>query len=293
MTDDSLTPPDGPFVSATWLLEHLHHPALRVLDTRGKVPPPGETPQSRRGDWAASHIPGAAFVEWNRDFVDVADPVPNQLAGADGFAQAAGRQGIDAGTVVVAYDDSASIFAGRLWWAFRAMGHDAVRVLDGGWPAWLAAGGPTTDEAPSVRPATFVPRPRAELRRTIDEVADRSADAVLLDARAPDRYAGAGADPVGGHIPGARNVPYAALVDERGLLRPEPELRAAFARVGIDPDSPPAELVSSCGSGISASVPLLALEFLNPGAGARGAVYDGSWAEWSASGRPIATGAQP
>lgn len=284
-------------VGAAWLAEHLDDPRVRVLDTRGRVPAPGTPARSMRSEFEAGHVPGAAFVEWTRTFVDTDDPVPNQLARPAAFANAATGLGIGDDTLVVAYDDYHGIFAARLWWAFRAMGHDAVRVLDGGLAAWRDAGHPLESGPARPRPAApFHPSPRASLlidAHGVDEVvARRPPGTVLLDARSPDRFAGAGSDPVGGHIPGAVNVPYAALTDRDGRLRSSDELRAAFAAAGIDPAAPPQRIVATCGSGTSAAVPLLALATLGVD-GVTTAIYDGSWNEWSRTGRPVATGADP
>ncbi|MCW2921078.1 MAG: Rhodanese domain protein [Thermoleophilia bacterium] len=286
----TLDVPEGPFVSGTWLEQHLDDPRVRILDTRGRVPAPGDAPISLRSAFDDGHVPGASFVTWNVDFIAVDDPVANQLADPERFAAAASRLGIDDDTIVVTYDDYHSVFAARLWWAFRAMGHDRVRVLDGGWTAWLADGRPTSTADATPEPATFTARPRAELRWTLDQVAQRDDEVVLLDARSRARFAGTGNDPVGGHIPGAVNVPYTELVGDDGLVRAREELTKVLRRAGIDPEDPPARIVASCGSGISASVPLLALELLAPGAGARAAVYDGSWSEWSKSGNAVETG---
>jgi thiosulfate/3-mercaptopyruvate sulfurtransferase len=286
--------PPGPLVGADWLDAYAADPRIRVLDTRGRVPAPGTRPQSMRDTYEDGHIPGAQFVSWFEDFVDPDDPVPNQLASPARFAAAASALGIDADTLVVAYDDYHSIFAARLWWAFRAMGHEHVRVLDGGWTGWWTGDHEVaTGSEPAPEPRTFHAHPVPELRWTIEQVAARPDEVLLVDARSRERFAGTGNDPVSGHIPGAVNVPYAELVGIDGLLRPARELHAVFAAAGIDPLHPPEQLVASCGSGISASVPLLALESLARGAGARGAVYDGSWAEWSRSGRVIATGSEP
>lgn len=288
-----LVVPPGPLVDTDWLSRHLEHPRVVVLDTRGRVPAPGDAVRSLRDEFAEGHVPGAQFIDWNETFIDVDAPAANQLAMPDRFAAAAGALGIGSHTLVVAYDDYHSIFAARVWWAFRAMGHDAVRVLDGGWTAWQAEARPVErDERPRAA-AAFTPRPRPELVWSIEQVAAREPDVVLVDARSRERFAGTGSDPVGGHIPGAVNAPYAELVGADGHLRPAEELRAVLAAAGIDPDDPPTRIVASCGSGISASVPLLALEVLQPGAGTRAAVYDGSWAEWSRSGLPIAVGADP
>jgi thiosulfate/3-mercaptopyruvate sulfurtransferase len=297
MTNESQATPDsrGPFVDGAWLEQHLDDPRVCVLDTRGRVPAPGTSPVSQRPAFDDAHIPGASFVQWNVDFVDVDDPVANQLAGPDRFAAAALALGIGDDTIVVAYDDYHSVFAARLWWAFRAMGHERVVVLDGGWQGWVADGRPTSSGASSGadatrEPATFTPRPVPALRWTIDQVAGRSDDVVLVDARSRARFAGTGNDPVGGHIPDSVNAPYVELVGEDGFVRAREDLAKVLRRAGIDPDDPPARIVASCGSGISASVPLLALELLAPGAGVRAAVYDGSWSEWSKAGRPIETG---
>ncbi len=291
MTDDLQTPapPAGPIVDGPWLEQHLDDPRVRVLDTRGRVPLPGQEPESLRAAFDDGHIPGASFVTWNVDFVDVDDPVANQLARPARFATTASALGIGDETIVVAYDYH-SIFAARLWWAFRAMGHPRVHVLDGGWQGWLADGRPVSTRAATPEPATFTPRPVPELRWSIDQVAARDANVVLVDARSRTRFAGAGGDVVGGHVPGSVNAPYVELVGDDGFLRPREELARVLRGASIDPVDPPEHIVVTCGSGISASVPLLALELLAPGVGARGAVFDGSWSEWSSSGRPVETG---
>ena len=180
--------PAGPFVSPDWLAARLDDPGVVVIDTRGRVPAPGAAPASMRADFDEAHLPGAQFVDWFSDFVDVDDPVPNQLAGPARATAAAARLGIGADTVVVAYDDYHSIFAGRLWWALRALGHDAVRVLDGGWTGWVAGGHPVSNEAAaplggSATGEPFVARPVEELRWMVDDVASRTPEVVLVDAR--------------------------------------------------------------------------------------------------------------
>src|SRR4051812_38439565 len=120
--------PPGPVVGAPWLEAHLEDPRVRILDTRGRIPAPGERPRLQRETFEEGHIPGASFVSWFEDFVDPDDPVANQLAPVEQFERVAGELGIDEDTLVVTYDDYHSIFAARLWWAFRAMGHTRVRV---------------------------------------------------------------------------------------------------------------------------------------------------------------------
>ncbi|MGH7294163.1 MAG: sulfurtransferase, partial [Polyangiaceae bacterium] len=159
-------PGDGVVVSTQWLADNLGAADLCVVDIRGKVLPPGNTPRYRpeRDAYEAGHVPGAVFVDWTRDIVDGADPVPVQIAPPDAFAAAMQRLGIGDGTTVVAYDDYRHAFAGRLAWALRYYGHDAVAVLDGGWSRWTAEGRPTSTIAPARAPAVFTPRARTSLR---------------------------------------------------------------------------------------------------------------------------------
>ncbi|MGD0529501.1 MAG: sulfurtransferase, partial [Polyangiaceae bacterium] len=232
--------PDGVVVSTEWLAAHLESPGLRVVDVRGKVLPPGNTPryQPKRGDYDAGHVPGAVFVDWTRDIVDVDDPVPAQIAKPAAFAAKMGELGIGDDTAVIAYDDYHHAFAGRLAWALRYYGHDAVRVLDGGWSRWVAEGRPVTSEVPRPVAASFTPRARAPLYRTADAIERSLGDpeVLLIDARPPEQYAGAvSAASRSGHIPGARNVPYARLIDATtGRFAPASELSRAFADAGID-----------------------------------------------------------
>ena len=289
--------PAGPLVSTEWLAARLGEPGLRVVDVRGKVMPPGSKPRylPKREEYEAGHVPGAVFVDWTRDIVDLADPVPVQVARPKDFARAMGERGIGDETAVVAYDDYDHIFAGRLAWALRYYGHDAVRVLDGGWTRWTSEGRPTTSDGARAAPARFTPRTHARLRRTADEVAAAlgKAGVLLIDARPPDQYAGTtSAASRGGHIPGAVNVPYAKLVDgATGRFLPAPELARVFAAAGVDTARLPAEVVVYCNGGVSCTVPMHALQLLGR---EDVAVYDGSWNEWGNDpARPARTGGEP
>ncbi|HXN33810.1 MAG TPA: sulfurtransferase, partial [Polyangiaceae bacterium] len=238
---------DSVLVSTDWLAANLGVPGLRVVDIRGKVQPPGSKPRylPKRTDYEAAHVPGAVFVDWTRDIIDPLDPVPVQIAKPDAFAAKMGELGIGDDSIVVAYDDYDHMFAGRLAWALRYYGHDAVRVLDGGWSRWLAENRPTSSEIPTPAPARFTSRARPTLRRTVDEVAQAlgKSEVLLVDARAPDQYEGAVSTAArAGHIPGARNVHYARLVDAAtGKFLPEAELARVFAEAGIDVAHLPAE----------------------------------------------------
>lgn len=291
---------DGPVsVSTEWLAAHLGDPEIRIVDIRGKVLPPGSKPRyvPKRGDYDDGHLPGAVFVDWTRDIVDVDDPIPSQVAGPDAFCAKMTELGIGDDTLVVAYDDYDHIFAGRLAWALRYYGHDAVRILDGGWSRWIAEARPTTRDVP--RPAApstpFVARVRSSLRVSADEVAAAigRSDVLLVDARAPDQYAGlVSAAGRGGHIPGARNVHYAALIDATtGCFRPRSDLARTFEQAGVDVAHLPPRVIVYCNGGISCTVPLHALQMLGR---ADVAVYDGSWNEWGPDERrPIQKGPQP
>jgi thiosulfate/3-mercaptopyruvate sulfurtransferase len=285
-------------VSTEWLAAHLGEPGVRIVDIRGKVLPPGSKPryQAKRADFDAGHVPGAVFVDWTRDIVDDADPVPMQVAEPGPFATRMAELGIGDETLVVAYDDYDHIFAGRLAWALRYYGHDEVRILDGGWSRWVAEGRPTaTAGTPAAPPGTvFTARARPALRRTAHEVerALGRADVILIDARPPEQYAGAvTAAARAGHIPGAVNVPYARLVDASGRFLAAGELARAFGDAGIDVAALPREVIVYCNGGVSCSVPLNALRMLGRD---DVAVYDGSWNEWGADASlPIRTGREP
>jgi thiosulfate/3-mercaptopyruvate sulfurtransferase len=292
--------PDGDgrvVVSTGWLAAHLDDPGVVVIDIRGKVLPPGSRPRylPKRQDYDASHIPGAQFVDWTRDIIDPDDPVPMQVALPGPFALKMGELGIGDGTLVVAYDDYDHIFAGRLAWALRFYGHERVRILDGGFSRWVAEGRATTPEISARPSATFTPRPRPDLRRDADQVARAlgRGDVLLIDARPPDQYAGTStAAARSGHIPGARNVPYARLVDPHtGRFLPPDELAKAFADAGVDVAHLPSEVVVYCNGGVSCTVPQNALRMLGRD---DVAVYDGSWNEWgNDEARPVHTGSEP
>jgi len=280
--------PEGPLVTSDWLAANLGNPNVRVLDVRGRHPS-SALPHAKHAEYAAGHIPGAAFVDWERDFVNVADPVPVQIAGPGGFAARAGGLGIADGDLVVSYDDYYGIFAARVAWAFRYYGAEA-RVLDGGWTTWQDEGRPISDEAHEPRPRTFTPRPRRRLRRTLSEVAQASArGADLVDARPRHLFLGEQGIANTGHIPGSRCLPYHELVDgATGLWAAPDAVRRLALGAGIDPDQPPTELIATCGSGVSATVAFLSLERI--GVHCDG-VYDGSFNEWGADpARPVAYG---
>jgi thiosulfate/3-mercaptopyruvate sulfurtransferase len=292
-----MTGRDSILVSTDWLADNLGAAGLRVVDIRGKVLPPGNHPRylPKRAEYEAGHVPGAVFIDWTRDIVDPLDPVPVQIARGREFAAKMSELGIGDDTLVIAYDDYDHIFAGRLAWALRYYGHDAVRILDGGWSRWVSEARPISRELPLPASARFTAHPRPALRSTADDVvrALGRTDVLLVDARPRDQYEGSvTAAGRGGHIPGARNVHYARLVDpETGTFLPNDELARAFAEMGIDVAKLPPEIIVYCNGGVSCTVPLHALQMLGRG---DVAVYDGSWNEWgNDEERPIKRGSEP
>lgn len=264
---------------------HTDHPPI-VLDVRWRLGGPDGHP-----DYVAGHIPGAVFVRLDEDLAAHGDPRAGRhpLPEAAAFQVSARRWGIDDGDTVVVYDDWQGYGAARAWWMLRDAGLDA-RVLDGGLAAWRAAGLPLEQGEIVPAPGGVTLHPGRMPQLTIDEAAAlaASADGVLMDARAGERYRGETEpiDPRAGHIPGAISAPTSENVNVDGTLRTAAELEARFAALGIG-DGP---VGVYCGSGVSAAQEVLALAV----AGRDAALYPGSWSEWSQHpDRPVATGAQP
>ncbi|HUO73033.1 MAG TPA: sulfurtransferase [Solirubrobacteraceae bacterium] len=276
--------PDGPLVTADWLQDNLDDPRVRVLDVRGRHPS-STLPHAKHAEYAAGHIPGAVFVDWEHDFIDADDPVPVQIARADAFAARAGELGVTERDLIVTYDDYYGIFAARVAWAFRYYGAES-RVLDGGWTSWTEAGRPVTGVVVAPARRQFAPRSRPKLRRTLAEVeALQARGTAFVDARPRHLFLGEQGVANTGHIPGSRCLPYQELVDgATGLWAAPDAVRRLVRDAGIDPDRPPRSLIATCGSGVSATVALFSLERI--GIHADG-VYDGSFNEWSAAHGPL------
>ena len=260
------------------LAQHLDDPNWVVFDCRHDL----ADPVRGRAEYAASHIPGARFLHLNEDLsapktgTNGRHPLPDP----DALMEKLGRAGVDSRRQVIAYDAQGGMVAARLWWLLRWLGHLPVAVLDGGWPQWIAEGRPQSAEIPQPQSASFSGRPGSNWVNA-DFVGSHLDDegAVLLDARAPDRYRGQNEtlDPVGGRIPGARNRYFRDNLDASGRFKSPEELQREFRAVLGAND--PQEVVSYCGSGVSACHNLLAMEV----AGLRGSrLYPGSWSEWCA-----------
>jgi thiosulfate/3-mercaptopyruvate sulfurtransferase len=253
--------------------------AATVLDVRYRMGGPSGEEEYLRG-----HIPGAAYVDLDTALASAPGPRGRHpLPDVAVFEQAMRAAGVGNDRPVVVYDDWAGRAAARCWWLLRWAGHGDVRVLDGGWPAWVAAGREVS-QAPSAPSAgDFVARPGLLPVLEVDEVLALARDGVLVDARDPARFCGEvePVDPVAGHIPGAVNVPTGANLDDDGRFRAPEELRELYSFAAERP------VAAYCGSGVTAAHDVLAMAV----AGIDAALYPGSWSEWVADpDRPVATG---
>jgi thiosulfate/3-mercaptopyruvate sulfurtransferase len=270
-------------IEVSSLADLLGRPRLAIVDCRFDL----SHPQAGRQAYLAAHIPGARYADLNRDLSAPAGPQTGRhpLPDPDAFARRLESLGIGNDTQVIAYDEANGSFAARLWWMLRWLGHDAAAVLDGGWRAWTAQGGAQqSGEVPvdAANAAQIHFAPQVDLHLVLStadlERALRVPDSVLLvDARAPERYAGSvePIDPVPGHVPGAVNHPFGDNLAADGRWLPAAELARRWReRLG---GKLPQDLVAMCGSGVTACHNLLSLEV----AELRGAkLYAGSWSEW-------------
>jgi thiosulfate/3-mercaptopyruvate sulfurtransferase len=261
----------SPLISAADLAGALD--SVSVLDVRyrmGGVGGPDE--------YAAGHIPGAAYVDVDADLADPPGlrgrhPLPDVAT----FESAMRRAGVSADRPVVVYDDWEGRAAARCWWLLRYHGHADVRVLDGGWAAWVRHGGRVETGSTTTAAGTFSAKPGQLRVLEAADVLDFAASHTLVDARAPERYRGEvePIDPVAGHVPGAVNVPTGANVRDDGTFRSPEELRGLYAAVLRHEGD---EVAAYCGSGVTAAQNVLALAVAGIDAG----LYAGSWSEWVA-----------
>lgn len=279
---------DQLLVSNEWLETHLNDQNLRIVDIRGHVLPANEpTPHyfNHQADYQKSHIPGAVFIDWVHEITDPDDLRHAQIAKPERYAAAMSRAGISADTFVVAYDDAGGMFAARLWWSLNYYGHNNVTVLDGGWNKWVAEGRPVSTAMPTISPTNFVPRLNRDVYRDGQQVMTALHTTTrLMDMRSEEEFRGDYARAKRtGHIPGAVNQRRSNLLNPDGTMLPPEQLRAKFADVGVDADTP--EVIVYCNAGVSASFGLLALRVAGFD---MGAVYDGSWKDWANDeGKPI------
>ncbi|HRP23666.1 MAG TPA: sulfurtransferase [Thauera sp.] len=275
-------------IGALELAQHVRDPDWIVFDCRFDL----SNPDFGREAWLSAHLPGAFFLDLDIDLSSARTgrngrhPLPDPARLAARLADC----GVGNHSQVVAYDDAGGMFAARLWWLMRWLGHHRVAVLDGGLQAWVSAGQALDGDIPEARRATYTLALRAD-RVDADYVLEHlgQPDMVLIDARSPDRFRGENEvlDPVGGHIPGAINRFFRDNLDARGCFKQASVLREEFAAL-LGAHSP-RQVVHQCGSGVTACVNALAME----AAGLPGSrLYAGSWSEWCADPtRPLARGA--
>jgi thiosulfate/3-mercaptopyruvate sulfurtransferase len=277
-------------ISAEYLSRHVHDASWVVIDCRHEL----TNPDAGKAAYAAGHIPGAQHAHLDIDLSDKSLGLHGEFRGRhplperNAFVETLRRWGINHGTQAVAYDAQGGMFAARLWWMLRWAGHEAAAVLDGGLQAWQALGLPLSTDLVT-RPRGNV-EPHYSLTTTVnvDDVLANLSNPIrtVIDARAPDRFRGENEtlDPVGGHIPGAKNRFFKDNLQGDGRFKSADELHQEFSALITAPEAS----IMQCGSGATACHNLLAMEI----AGLRGAaLYPGSWSEWCADpSRPVATG---
>jgi thiosulfate/3-mercaptopyruvate sulfurtransferase len=278
----------SPLIAVDELAGRIGEPGLRVVDVRWVLGRPG----AGRDAYDAGHLPGAIFLDLDEDLAapdGLGAPGRHPLPTPAAFADRLARAGIGSDDLVVAYDDVGGWIAARLWWMLDDLGHRRVAVLDGGFPAWVAAGQPTTTEVPSLPPARMTLAPAWTRVIVRDDLRAALGHVLLLDARAGPRYRGEvePVDGIAGHIPTAVSAPTDGNLGPDGRFRSPAELRERFAGLGGGSGSP---VVTSCGSGTSACHHALAMRIAglpDP------MLYVGSYSDWTRSGYPVATGPEP
>lgn len=262
-------------------LQGSHH--LRIADTRWYL----GYPDRGHGAYHKGHLPGSIYVHLDRDLSAEEGPGRHPLPDRESFASTMARRGFGDDDLIVAYDDRGGAVASRLWWMLRDIGHEKVRVLDGGITAWIEDGQPVSTAVPDPHPCEMTVGP--PLTRSVDrvELSARLGKVNLLDARSADRYRGENEtiDPVGGHIPTARSAPYEDNLDATGRMLGAQQLAERFVALGAEE-----ETIVYCGSGVTACHNALAM--VSAGL-PEPILYPGSWSDWSTAGETAATGDQP
>jgi thiosulfate/3-mercaptopyruvate sulfurtransferase len=281
-------------VSSAELAQHLDDPLWVVVDCRHDL----ASADAGEKAYAAGHIPGARFMHGDRD---LAAPLTGRngrhpLPAPGVFMQTLAKAGITPASQVIAYDAQGGIFASRLWWMLRHwLGHERVAVLDGGWGKWIAEARPQSTDLPGPATGAYHAVPRNNVVDAADVLAQLGQPGMLLiDARAADRYRGENEtlDPVGGHIPGARNRFFRDNLEGSGQFKTTPALRAEFETLLAG--TPASQVVHQCGSGITACHNALAMDVAGLTGFGGQRVYAGSWSEWCADpARPVRTGPAP
>ena len=265
---------DHTVVSTAWLAAHLG--TVRVVDASWYMP---DDKRDAKAEFAAGHIPGAVFYDLDA-LSDHATDLPHMMPAPDVFAHDIATLGIGDDDIVVVYDGAGLFSAARVWWSLRVFGHDAVAVLDGGLPKWKAEGRALEKAHPRIRPKPRVvtARPVAGQIRDFASVKAALGNTQMLDARSASRFTGEEKEPRAGvrsgHMPGAVNIHYRSLLNADGTMKSDGDLKRLFAEKGVDLRAP---IITSCGSGVTAAILMLALARLGA---PQTSLYDGSWTEW-------------
>ncbi len=276
---------NDPLVSADWLKDNFDVPHVKIVDATWV---PGFLKERKPGPqcYQDAHIPGAVYFDIDA-IADTSSGLSHMLPEPSQFARQVGALGLSNDNLIIVYDSNGFFASARVWWMFRAMGHDQIKVLDGGLSAWQAAGGATETGIQGAHPVTFTPESKPDLVRNQSQMRAHvtAADTKILDARAEGRFNGTSPEPraglPSGHMPGSFCVPATALLTETGTMKSSEALSDMLAPFETGP------AVTSCGSGVSAAVISLALARIGNW---DAALYDGSWSEWAANAdNPIET----
>ena len=266
---------NSPLVATNWLAENLNDPSIRIVDASWRMPGAGDASL----DYARRHITGAVFFDIDA-ISDEASPLPHMLPTSSAFSDAVGKLGISNDHHVIVYDDEGLFSAARAWWMFRAMGHKPVSVLNGGLPKWRREFRPIEATPVKHAPADYTASLQQSLIASADDIVASLSDddTQIADARPPGRFIGVDTEPRAGlrsgHMPGAYNIPFKALLTETGELKSADIIFDILNKAGIDLNK---KIITSCGSGVTAAIISLALDHIGYVAPR---LYDGSWAEW-------------
>ena len=265
----------GPLVTTGWLAERINGDTLKIVDGSWRMP--GSPPASI--DFEKRHISGAIFFDLD-EISDHQTELPHMMPGSEQFERQVGTLGISEKDTLVIYDDQGCFSAARIWWTFRAMGHENVAVLDGGLPKWMAEDRPVVSQSTSPPPARYAANFNPDI--IANHAFLRShlnlSDANILDARSAPRFDGTAPEPReglrSGHMPGAKNLPFQLLLnDDHTFIAPE-KIAERLIKLGIEKDQ---AMITTCGSGVTAAILSLALELIGHN---NHKLYDGAWAEW-------------
>lgn len=281
-TDDPKT-----LVSTSWLAAHLKSPDLRILDASWYLP---DMQRDAKAEYAKAHIPGARYFDID-DISDHRSELPHMAPPVEKFMSRMRAMGVGDGHQIVIYDGAGLFSAARVWWLFRLMGKTDVAVLDGGLPKWVADGHKTSDLPPVIRDRHMTVSRQNQHVRDVTQVARAAKlkDHCIIDARPTTRFDGTTPEPRkglrSGHIPGSRNLFFGDLLNADKTMKNAAGIRAALTAAGVDLAKP---AITTCGSGVTAAIILLALERIGK---TDHSLYDGAWSEWGMyADLPIATG---